>query len=86
MRVLLWKRDLFTQVKTVCSMLVRTLSVLPSKVLVTLNSVCPSLSAKVFGKGPRPLCLPLMYGCKYLNFSRSDSEQELLARCIMNKS
>lgn len=28
----------------------------------------------------RPACPPIMYGCKYLNFSRSRSEMELIAR------
>ena len=28
----------------------------------------------------RPACPPIMYGCKYLNFSRSKSEMELIAR------
>lgn len=28
----------------------------------------------------RPACPPLLYGCKYLNFSRSSSEMELIAR------
>ena len=28
----------------------------------------------------RSACPPIMYGCKYLNFSRSESEMELLAR------
>ncbi len=28
----------------------------------------------------RPACPPLMYGCKYLNFSRSSSEMELITR------
>ena len=28
----------------------------------------------------RSACPPIMYGCKYLNFSRSNSEMELLAR------
>lgn len=28
----------------------------------------------------RPACPPLLYGCKYINFSRSTSEMELLAR------
>ena len=28
----------------------------------------------------RPACPPLVFGCKYLNFSRSDSEQELITR------
>ena len=28
----------------------------------------------------RSACPPIMYGCKYLNFSRSKSENELLAR------
>ena len=31
----------------------------------------------------RPACPPLLYGCKYLNFSRSKSEMELITRrCI----
>ncbi len=31
----------------------------------------------------RPACPPLLFGCKYLNFSRSTSEMELIARrCI----
>ncbi len=33
----------------------------------------------------RPACPPIMYGCKYLNFSRSSSEMELIARRIINK-
>ena len=28
----------------------------------------------------RPACPPLVFGCKYLNFSRSDAEQELITR------
>ena len=28
----------------------------------------------------RPACPPLLYGCKYLNFSRSKSEMELITR------
>jgi amidophosphoribosyltransferase len=28
----------------------------------------------------RPACPPVMYGCKYLNFSRSSSEMDLTAR------
>jgi amidophosphoribosyltransferase len=28
----------------------------------------------------RPACPPVMYGCKYLNFSRSSSEMDLIAR------
>lgn len=28
----------------------------------------------------RPACPPLLYGCKYLNFSRSSSEMELISR------
>ncbi|MFR0768535.1 MAG: hypothetical protein ACLSHO_01960 [Dysosmobacter sp.] len=28
----------------------------------------------------RSACPPIMYGCKYLNFSRSNSDMELLAR------
>ena len=28
----------------------------------------------------RPACAPLIYGCKYLNFSRSSSERELITR------
>ena len=31
----------------------------------------------------RSACPPIMYGCKYLNFSRSNSEMELLARRII---
>lgn len=32
----------------------------------------------------RSACPPIMYGCKYLNFSRSNSVDELLARRIVN--
>ena len=32
----------------------------------------------------RSACPPIMYGCKYLNFSRSTSELELIARKIIN--
>jgi amidophosphoribosyltransferase len=31
----------------------------------------------------RPACPPLLFGCKYLNFSRSNSEQELIARRVI---
>ncbi|MCQ2080481.1 MAG: amidophosphoribosyltransferase [Lachnospiraceae bacterium] len=32
----------------------------------------------------RPACPPLLYGCKYLNFSRSSSEMELITRRIIS--
>lgn len=31
----------------------------------------------------RPACPPLLYGCKYLNFSRSKSEMELITRQVI---
>ena len=33
----------------------------------------------------RPACPPLVYGCKYVNFSRSSSEMELITRRIINE-
>ena len=33
----------------------------------------------------RPACPPLLYGCKYLNFSRSKSELDLITRRIMKE-
>lgn len=33
----------------------------------------------------RPACPPLLFGCKYLNFSRSKSEMELIARRVINE-
>ena len=33
----------------------------------------------------RSACPPIMYGCKYLNFSRSNSEMELLTRKVIQK-
>ena len=33
----------------------------------------------------RSACPPIMYGCKYLNFSRSNSDMELLARSTIQK-
>ena len=33
----------------------------------------------------RPACPPLLYGCKYLNFSRSKSEMDLITRGIIAK-
>lgn len=33
----------------------------------------------------RSACPPIMFGCKYLNFSRSNSEMELIARQIINE-
>lgn len=32
----------------------------------------------------RPACPPLLYGCKYLNFSRSKSELELITRSVIS--
>ena len=33
----------------------------------------------------RPACPPLLYSCKYLNFSRSTSEMDLIARRVIEK-
>lgn len=33
----------------------------------------------------RPACPPLVYGCKYLNFSRSNSEMDLISRKMIAK-
>ena len=33
----------------------------------------------------RPACPPLIYGCKYLNFSRSNSEMELITRVVIKE-
>lgn len=33
----------------------------------------------------RPACPPLLYGCKYLNFSRSTSEMELITRRVIRE-
>jgi len=33
----------------------------------------------------RPACPPLLYGCKYLNFSRSTSEMDLITRRILKE-
>jgi amidophosphoribosyltransferase len=33
----------------------------------------------------RPACPPLLFGCKYLNFSRSSSEMELITRQVINE-
>jgi len=33
----------------------------------------------------RSACPPTMYGCKFLNFSRSNSDMELIARQVVNK-
>jgi amidophosphoribosyltransferase len=31
----------------------------------------------------RPACPPILYGCKYINFSRSNSDMELIARRVI---
>lgn len=33
----------------------------------------------------RPACPPLLYGCRYLNFSRSSSEMDLITRRVIQK-
>ena len=33
----------------------------------------------------RPACPPLLFGCKYLNFSRSNSEMELIGRRVIEE-
>ena len=33
----------------------------------------------------RPACPPLLYGCKYLNFSRSKSEMDLITRRVIKE-
>lgn len=32
----------------------------------------------------RPACPPVMFGCKFLNFSRSNSEMDLITRRVIN--
>ncbi len=34
----------------------------------------------------RPACPPLLYGCKYLNFSRSNSDMDLITRRVIKSS
>ncbi len=33
----------------------------------------------------RPACPPLLFGCQYLNFSRSNSEMELITRAVIKE-
>ena len=33
----------------------------------------------------RPACPPIMFGCKFLNFSRSSSEMELITRRVIKE-
>ena len=33
----------------------------------------------------RPACPPLVFGCKYINFSRSSSEMELITRQVISQ-
>ena len=33
----------------------------------------------------RPACPPIMFGCKYINFSRSNSDMELIARQVISE-
>ena len=33
----------------------------------------------------RPACPPILYGCKYLNFSRSTSDMDLFSRRVIDK-
>ncbi len=33
----------------------------------------------------RPACPPLLYGCKYLNFSRSRSDMDLITRRVIER-
>ena len=33
----------------------------------------------------RPACPPILFGCRYLNFSRSTSELDLIARRVINR-
>lgn len=33
----------------------------------------------------RPACPPLLFGCKYLNFSRSNSDMDLIARRVIKR-
>lgn len=33
----------------------------------------------------RPACPPILFGCKYLNFSRSSSEMDLIARRVLRE-
>ena len=54
-------------------------------------SACSAASAEyLFANGAkevhiRPACPPLFFGCKYLNFSRSTGEMELITRRVVQK-
>lgn len=52
--------------------------------------ICTSLAPLLYKSGARevhirPACPPLLFGCKYLNFSRSSSELDLITRRIIRE-
>ena len=49
---------------------------------VTTEFLCRSGAEAVH---VRPACPPILYGCKYLNFSRSNSDMELFGRRVINE-
>ena len=83
------KRDLIAKMKVIpVEDLIRDKSLLLIDDSIVRGTQLRETTEYLFESGAkevhiRPACPPLVYGCKYLNFSRSSSEMELITRKVI---
>ena len=85
------KRDLIAKMKLIpIEELIRDKSLLLIDDSIVRGTQLRETTEYLFESGAkevhiRPACPPLVYGCKYLNFSRSNSEMDLIARRVIER-
>ena len=85
------KRDLIAKMKLIpVEKLIKDKSLLMIDDSIVRGTQLRETSEFLFESGAkevhiRPACPPLVFGCKYLNFSRSRSDQDLIARKVIEE-
>ena len=85
------RRDLIARMKLIpIPELIRGKSLLLIDDSIVRGTQLRETTEYLFGNGAsevhiRPACPPLLFGCPYLNFSRSDSERELITRRVIER-
>ena len=85
------KRDLIARMKLIpVHELIRGKSLLLIDDSIVRGTQLRDTTAFLYNSGAkevhvRPACPPIMFGCKYINFSRSRGVQELFARRVINE-
>lgn len=85
------RRDLIAKMKLVpIAALIRDKSLLLIDDSIVRGTQLRNTTEYLYNNGARevhvrPACPPLVFGCRYLNFSRSNSEEELITRRVIEK-